>query len=96
MTLVAFFQCQPLDKIWSPFMEGGSCIDTNQYFLGNSIANILNDALILTLPVIAIWRLEMETWVKVGVAGIFLVGGLYVPFSYYAYHGAAVVCANSI
>lgn len=75
--LVAFFQCRPLEKIWSPFMESGTCIDTNQYFLGNSISNIVTDILILILPVVSIAKLQMKMLPKLSIIGIFLLGSLY-------------------
>jgi hypothetical protein len=75
--IVAFCQCRPLYKAWSPFLEEGTCIDTNQYFLGNSVINIITDILILVLPVVAISKLQMKTYMKLGVIGAFLLGSLY-------------------
>lgn len=80
--LIAFFQCRPMKKAWSPAMKEGYCIDTNQYFLGNSISNIIMDILILTLPVLALVKLQMKLLPKLIVIGIFLLGSLYVqPFN---------------
>ena len=40
--------------------------------------NIVLDMIILALPLSAVWQLQMSTPQKVGVGGIFLLGGLYV------------------
>lgn len=68
-----------MEKIWNPFMEGGSCIDTNKFFIGNAVPNILTDAMILTLPAYELSRLQMKTPQKIAIGGIFMLGGLYVP-----------------
>lgn len=60
-------------------MTTGTCINTYQYFLGNSLANIMIDVFILALPVVAISKLQMKTFIKLGVIGAFLLGSLYVP-----------------
>lgn len=57
-------------------MEGGSCIDTNKFFIGNAVPNILTDAMILALPAYELYRLQMKTAQKIGVGSIFMLGGL--------------------
>ncbi|KAI1866314.1 uncharacterized protein JN550_007702 [Neoarthrinium moseri] len=78
VVLIAFFQCRPMAKIWSPLMVDGACIDVNQYFLGNSISNIIIDVLILTLPIITVSKLQMKPLLKISIISIFLLGSFVI------------------
>ncbi|KAI0010038.1 hypothetical protein F4779DRAFT_579779 [Xylariaceae sp. FL0662B] len=79
--IVSFVQCRPMKKIWNPQMEGGTCLDTNSYFLGNSIPNIITDMLILSLPSYQVWNLQMRPAQKAAVGGIFLLGAFVIIVS---------------
>ncbi|KAM6506358.1 hypothetical protein FSOLCH5_013345 [Fusarium solani] len=76
VVFVSIFQCVPVHKTWHPFMEGGHCLDKNQFFLGNSIPNIITDALILCLPVYEVSKLQVRRSQKFAIIGIFLLGGM--------------------
>ncbi|KAJ3531156.1 hypothetical protein NM208_g9006 [Fusarium decemcellulare] len=78
---VSIFQCSPIRKAWLPFMEEGACLDKNKFFLGNSIPNIVTDALILSLPVYEVSKLQVRRSQKVAILGMFLLGGLVVVIS---------------
>ncbi|KAH7243824.1 hypothetical protein B0J15DRAFT_565160 [Fusarium solani] len=81
VVFVSIFQCVPVHKTWHPFMEGGHCLDKNQFFLGNSIPNIITDALILCLPVYEVSKLQVRRSQKFAIIGIFLLGGIIVMIS---------------
>ncbi|KAF0323569.1 satratoxin biosynthesis SC1 cluster protein 4 [Colletotrichum asianum] len=81
VVLVSTFQCTPVHKAWNPLMEGGKCLDTNKFFLGNSIPSIITDALILCLPVLEVSKLQVRRSQKVAIGGMFLLGGLVVVIS---------------
>ncbi|KAJ3455464.1 hypothetical protein MRS44_016946 [Fusarium solani] len=81
VVFVSIFQCVPVHKTWHPFMEGGHCLDKNQFFLGNSIPNIITDALILCLPVYEVSKLQVRRSQKFAIIGIFLLGGIVVVVS---------------
>lgn len=72
---IAFFQCQPFQKIWLPETEG-HCIDNTKFFIGNAVPNIFTDCCIMLLPTYEISRLHMRSAQKVSLAGIFLLGTL--------------------
>ncbi|EFX05376.1 integral membrane protein [Grosmannia clavigera kw1407] len=72
--LVSVFQCRPIRKTWDPFMEGGTCLNKYQFFLGSSISNIITDAFMLILPVLEVLRLQIRFGQKIAIAGIFLLG----------------------
>ncbi|KAJ3464241.1 hypothetical protein MRS44_009027 [Fusarium solani] len=60
----------------------GHCLDKNQFFLGNSIPNIITDALILCLPVYEVSKLQVRRSQKLAIIGIFLLGGIVFVISY--------------
>lgn len=76
IVFTTIFQCTPIDKAWKPFMEQGKCIDKNKFFIGNSIPNIVADALIISLPVWEVSKVQVPRSQRVAIAGIFLLGGL--------------------
>lgn len=57
-------------------MKGGTCLDKNKFFIGNSIPNIVMDAMIIALPVFEVSKVQVPRSQKIGIAGIFLLGGL--------------------
>lgn len=69
-------------------MEGGKCLDINKFFLGNSIPNIITDALILCLPVLEVSKLQVRRSQKVAIGGMFLLGGLWVTLTHLTPHYA--------
>lgn len=76
--LVAIFSCNPVHGFWDGFMmtPPPKCIDNTQFFIGNSVPNIIADLAILCLPIRAVWNLKMTTKTKIAVIGMFLLGGL--------------------
>lgn len=43
-----------------------------------AIGNLATDVLMLALPIVGVWSLQMQRSKKVGVIGVFAVGGWYV------------------
>ncbi|KAF4461670.1 integral membrane [Fusarium albosuccineum] len=81
IVFTSIFQCTPVNKAWEPFMEGGKCLDKNKFFIGNSIPNIVVDAMIISLPVFEVSKVQVPRSQKIAIAGIFLLGGLIVVIS---------------
>ncbi len=79
--LVATFQCDPVGKVFDPFMATGHCISIAQFFLGNSIPNIINDVMILCLPIYEISQLHLPRGQRIALAGVFLLGALVIVSS---------------
>lgn len=69
------FQCTPVDKAWQP-TKPGHCIDFIPFLWGNSISNTILDYIILLLPVVPVWNLQMGTVQKVLVLLSFSLGSL--------------------
>lgn len=81
--LVVIFQCSPVAMAWDPLISTGHCVDKEQFFLGNSIPNILTDLAILCLPMYQVYQLNVNRGRKIGLVFVFLLGGLVVVVSIY-------------
>lgn len=67
------FQCVPRAKIWDKHIEG-HCININIPILVTAAINVVSDLLMLTVPIVCVWRLQMSVRKKVGVSAIFAAG----------------------
>jgi hypothetical protein len=77
MFILAFAQCRPLSLMWDIYGgTAGSCMDKYVVLYGNSIPNIITDALILSLPLREVLRLQMNKPKKIGVFSMFLLGSM--------------------
>ncbi|KAL4864239.1 hypothetical protein BDV12DRAFT_176447 [Aspergillus spectabilis] len=65
--------CIPIRQQWDP-TAGGQCFDFSLYFLIMTLADLLIDIIILSLPMSPIIRLHLSWRKRVGLAGIFLLG----------------------
>lgn len=72
---VCVFQCTPIDKAWLP-QKSGHCIKLVPFLWGNSVSNFVIDWMILAIPAIPIWKLQMAAAQKSLVALSFLLGSL--------------------
>lgn len=71
------FQCTPVDKAWYP-SKPGTCIHLIAFLWGNSISNTILDYIILFLPAIPVWKLQMAPVQKMLILGSFALGSVYV------------------
>ena len=78
--LVSVFSCAPIHGYWDRTVPA-TCIDTRAFYLGNSIANILTDVIILALPVRMIWHLQTSRSQKALLTVVFGLGGFVVVVS---------------
>lgn len=69
------FQCNPVQKGWSPMMDG-KCGSTNALWLGSAVPSVVIDLVILLLPLPRIWGLQMSRAKKGGITLVFLLGYL--------------------
>lgn len=75
LLLVSIFSCKPVNGFWDITIPS-VCINTRNFFIGNSVPNISADVFILALPVNKVWHLKMSLKSKIIVSGLFLLGGL--------------------
>ena len=72
-TFLEIFACTPREKIWNPSTPG-HCIGIENNYIAIGAWNVLSDFLILILPMVAIWNLQMANTRKIGVAAVFATG----------------------
>jgi hypothetical protein len=75
ITLTKIFQCNPRDKAWGKSVPG-HCIDLPILLQVSGLFNTISDALILLVPVKAVWGLRLSWWKKAGVCAIFGIGAV--------------------
>lgn len=74
-TLLEIFRCWPLEKIWNPLIEGGTCpIDIAANNFASVLINLVSDLAILILPQWVIWRLHTSFKKRMGVSLMFAIG----------------------
>ncbi|RFU25224.1 hypothetical protein B7463_g11110, partial [Scytalidium lignicola] len=76
--IVAIVQCKPYNFFWRQYSDPtshGKCINISAFFIGNGIASVVTDFLILATPIPMVWRLQMPIQKRMSVLGIFALGG---------------------
>jgi hypothetical protein len=74
--LVDNLACFPHEKIWNLTIEG-HCINQRASTLASAVVNLVSDLVILGLPQMVIWKLNMSLTRRIGVSCVFAVGVLY-------------------
>lgn len=73
--------CMPVSAYW--LGDQSKCLDQQAIIIGDSVASVISDLIILILPLPLTWSLQMETKKKIRVMGILAAGGLATAFSIY-------------
>lgn len=68
------FACQPMAKMWDPFIVDGKCLNTPLQYLICASFNCALDFIILVWTQKVIWGLHMSTWRKVKLGILFFAG----------------------
>lgn len=90
------FQCYPYDKRWStdPNYQCDPKAAKANYWI-TILFNIISDAIIISLPITMVMRLQMKLKQKLGVAAIFSLGGFVIISSiiraYYSYRNETML-----
>ena len=71
---LVLFGCKPIAKAWNPLITNGHCIDTLATDTAAGAINSLSDIVILVLPQVSIWRLQMALRRKIQISALFLIG----------------------
>lgn len=77
--ITPFVQCHPIHYFWDRYIDEnakGSCYNVIAFYMGNSIAGMLMDVMLLIVPLPIICRLQMSLNKKLAISGILLLGGL--------------------
>ncbi|MCJ1307713.1 hypothetical protein MMC25_001361 [Agyrium rufum] len=72
--VVAIFSCWPIHGFWELTLANRKCINTEQFYLAQSVYSIITDLMILILPMPIVWNLQISRGQKIGITSIFLVG----------------------
>lgn len=72
-TFLEIFVCSPIEKAWDPLVTGGHCLDILALSTAASGINTGSDFIILVIPQLVIWRLNMSWKNKTSVSLVFLV-----------------------
>ncbi|KAJ0163096.1 hypothetical protein CTA2_3529 [Colletotrichum tanaceti] len=67
--------CKPLPFYWNQFVGGrGTCLDLNTFYMALGIINMMNDIIVLVIPIPQILKLQMSRRRKLAVCSIMLLG----------------------
>lgn len=70
---IEIFQCIPRRKIWEPKVPG-RCIAIQNTFVATGVINVVDDFIILILPIYWVWLLQMPLKRKAQISLIFAAG----------------------
>jgi hypothetical protein len=76
---ITIFHCNPIQGAWDVSLRAtgvAKCLSMAAALFGLGIANVVNDILILALPIYMVQQLQMKTPKKISIIAIFLMGGL--------------------
>lgn len=73
--IIMLCQCDPLYRFWTPAAPG-SCMTMKTTFTINAVPNVIQDVVILLMPVDQIWGLQATRAQKVRLYITFGIGGL--------------------
>ncbi|PMD31423.1 hypothetical protein L207DRAFT_536910 [Hyaloscypha variabilis F] len=72
--LAVSFQCKPVDSIWNPRITTGKCLNLTAIGVAGAILSIVEDFVILILPISEIFNLQMSQSKKWGLVLLFGIG----------------------
>ncbi|KAK1981916.1 CFEM domain-containing protein [Colletotrichum cereale] len=73
---LTIFSCHPIELFWDRDIHTGGCLDVNQLAYANSALAIIQDLIILALPIAMLPGLQMNRNKKISIAIIFVVGSI--------------------
>ena len=73
--LATVFQCHPVIYVWRKDLKG-RCVNYNSVAWANAAINILQDVIIIVLPMSELRQLQLSTRKKIGMYAMFGVGSL--------------------
>ncbi|KAK7739763.1 hypothetical protein SLS53_005733 [Cytospora paraplurivora] len=68
--------CRPASYFWEEFtgVEGSCPVSIKDFFLALGVINMINDIIVLMIPIPQIWKLQMSVRKRLGVIGILTLG----------------------
>lgn len=75
--LVNIFQCWPPQHFWLRVSVKGTCLGGQEaFFVSMSAISLVEDVLLVCIPIVIVWRLKLATQQKILLTGLFSIGGL--------------------
>ncbi|KAF8846925.1 hypothetical protein BDZ45DRAFT_682215 [Acephala macrosclerotiorum] len=92
--LTAIWTCVPISAFWN-LSEEGNCINKKFLWFFNAAFNILTDLIIITLPMPALSTLRLPLRQKIGLMGVFALGGFVCLVSVLRLHALYIVSIST-
>ncbi|KAF3390291.1 hypothetical protein F1880_009130 [Penicillium rolfsii] len=73
---VDIFQCTPVDYVYDFSIPGGKCIAQGAFYVSTAALNLFTDIVVLAIPIIITWNLQMPLRRKLAVCIILCLGGV--------------------
>lgn len=74
-TFFEIFACSPRERFWNPLVKG-HCFNVDDIQITSTALNSASDFVILMLPQVVIWRLQMSFQNRLKISAVFLTGFL--------------------
>jgi len=74
ISLLTIFQCHPVSYFWNRDIHSGRCVDLNALAYANAAMSIIEDVLIVVLPIPIVAKLKMSLNKKLGIGLMFAIG----------------------
>lgn len=76
ISILTIFQCRPITYFWNRDIKGGICLDVNALAYANSAMSMVQDVIIVFLPIPVVWKMNLDSRKKIGIGIMFALGGL--------------------
>ncbi|KAJ5998986.1 hypothetical protein N7451_006796 [Penicillium sp. IBT 35674x] len=73
---VDIFQCHPIAYNWDLTIKDGKCIDQGAFYVSTAALNLFTDLIVISIPIIITWHLQMPLRRKIAVCFILCLGGV--------------------
>ncbi|KAH8653225.1 hypothetical protein BGZ60DRAFT_533409 [Tricladium varicosporioides] len=75
ISILTIFQCRPITYFWNRDIKGGVCLDVNALAYANSALSMVQDVVIVFLPIPVVWKINLDSRKKFGIGIMFALGG---------------------
>ncbi|KAJ5652294.1 hypothetical protein N7507_009720 [Penicillium longicatenatum] len=73
---VDIFQCHPIAYNWDMTIKSGKCINQGAFYVSTAALNLFTDLMVISIPIIITWHLQMPLRRKIAVCFILCLGGV--------------------
>lgn len=76
ITILTILSCRPVQFFWDRDILGGACLNITALAYANSGLAVIQDLIIIILPIFMLWNLQMSRKKKVFIGIMFALGGV--------------------